>query len=54
MNKYTRDPNLKDFINWLQTNPQAKEFYKEEILPLIETLEGEDYFGTEGFDKRGG
>lgn len=25
-------------------------FFEEELLPLLNNLEAEDYFGTEGFD----
>lgn len=56
MSNYTRKPNLDDFMNWLEDNKegQAKTFYEDVILPAILDLESDDYFGTEGFDKRFG
>ena len=53
MSKYTQDPSAEDFLEWAKTNANAfEEFYNEEILPIILDLEQDDYFGTEGFDKR--
>ncbi len=53
MSRYTRDPSPEDFLEWAAKNKGAfEEFYNEEILPLILDLEQDDYFGTEGFDKR--
>ena len=50
---YTRKPNKDDFLRWAQENPKDYEaFYNDEILPIILDLEQDDYFGTEGFDKR--
>jgi hypothetical protein len=55
MGRYKREPKLKDFINWLEQSPSdSKEFYEDCVLPLILDLESEDYFGTEGFDRRFG
>lgn len=51
---YTREPDLQDFIEWLQKDPNSNDFYEEKILPVILELEMDDYFGTEGFDKRFG
>lgn len=53
MTYYTRLPNTDDFLRWVQENPEDyKKFYKEHILPIILQLEPDEYFGTEGFDKR--
>jgi hypothetical protein len=53
--KYVRDPSPKDFLEWSKANPELfKEFYKDHLLDLILDLEQDDYFGTEGFDKRFG
>lgn len=55
MSKYTRSPSYKDFQEWSHKDEHSfMEFYEEFILPLILDLEQEDYFGTEGFDKRFG
>lgn len=55
MSKYTREPSYKDFQEWSHTDEcNFKLFYEEFILPLILDLEMDDYFGTEGFDKRFG
>lgn len=41
------------FLNWAKDRPQDFEnFFNDEIKDLIEYLEQDDYFGTEGFDKR--
>lgn len=51
--KYLRNPDYKDFLEWVGKNPeQFKDFYDEVILDAILELEQDDYFGTEGFDKR--
>lgn len=52
MNKYMKNPTFEDFLSWCKNNPQAKEFYEEFILDIILDLEGDDYFGIEGFNKR--
>ena len=53
MSKYTRDPSPEDFLEWAIKNKNMfEEFYNDEILPLVLDLEQDDYFGTEGFDKR--
>ena len=53
MSKYTRDPSPEDFLEWAAKHKDTfEEFYNDEILPLIHDLEQDDYFGTEGFDKR--
>ena len=55
MSKYTRDPTLEDFLEWCKNDKDtAEEFFRDCILPDILELEGDDYFGTEGFDKRFG
>lgn len=55
MSKYTKEPNLDDFKKWMEKDPeQAQDFFEYFILPEILTLEQDDYFGTEGFDKRYG
>ena len=42
-----------DFLSWAKDNPEAfKKLYKEELSELIYDLEADDYFGTEGFNKR--
>ena len=41
------------FLKWAKNNPQDfEEFFHNELLDLILSLEQDDYFGTEGFDKR--
>lgn len=53
ISKYVQDPSAEDFLEWAKTDKNAfEEFYANEILPLILDLEQDDYFGTEGFDKR--
>lgn len=53
MSKYIKDPTPEDFLEWANKNKDSfEEFYQEEILNLILDLEQDDYFGTEGFDKR--
>ena len=55
MSKYRKNPTLEDFKEWCETNKElAQEFYDYYILPRILDLEQDDYFGTEGFDKRFG
>jgi hypothetical protein len=55
MGKYTREPNLQDFKEWMEKDREsAQEFFDDIILPNILDLEANDYFGTEGFDKRFG
>ncbi len=52
-NPYIRDPNEQDFLSWAKANPEEyKVFFYDELLNLILALEQDDYFGTEGFDKR--
>ena len=42
-----------EFYNFCLINVEdAQDMFEEYILPLIEELEQDDYFGTEGFDKR--
>lgn len=51
--KYIKDPTPEDFLEWARANKdQFEEFYNDELLSLILDLEQDDYFGTEGFDKR--
>ena len=53
MSKYIRDPDHKDFLEWAKKDPEIwEEFYRDYILEILLDLEQEDYFGTEGFDKR--
>lgn len=53
MSKYMKNPSAQDFLIWAQENKKDfEEFYNDEILPLLLDLEQDDYFGTEGFDKR--
>lgn len=44
------------FDDWIKNSSEdeADYFFSDEICPLIEELEGDDYFGTEGFMKRYG
>ena len=51
--KYTRNPSAKDFLEWANKHfDEFESFYDEIILEQILELEQDDYFGTEGFDKR--
>lgn len=53
MSKYNREPDHNDFLEWAKENPQEYEdFYNDHLSYLIQDLEQDDYFGTEGFDKR--
>ena len=41
------------FLEWAKERPQDfEEFFHDELLDLILSLEMDDYFGTEGFGKR--
>ena len=41
------------FLKWAKNNPQDfEELFYDEMLDTILNLEQDDYFGTEGFDKR--
>jgi len=52
---YIREPNHEDFLQWAKKNPKEYgEFFYDEVLDRILKAETEDYFGTEGFDKRFG
>lgn len=47
------DITAEDFLVWANENPQDwKRFYDDEISDHVFMLEQEDYFGTEGFNKR--
>lgn len=53
MSKYTREPDHNDFLEWAKNNPQEyRDFFDDHLSYLIQDLEQDDYFGTEGFDKR--
>ena len=53
MGLYTRTPTPEDFLAWAAKHKKDfEEFYEEFVAPVILDLECEDYFGTEGFDKR--
>jgi len=55
MSKYTREPTFKEFIEWCKDNEElAERFFEDHIIFGILELEQDDYFGTEGFDKRFG
>lgn len=55
MSEYVKEPTLEDFLYWCRNNwDLAEEFYDDCILPSILELEQDDYFGTEGFNKRFG
>lgn len=48
-----KDPTAEDFLEWAINNKEAFiEFYEDGILDLLLDYEQNDYFGTEGFDKR--
>ena len=52
---YIREPDHKDFLKWAEKYPdEYKEFFYDEILDRLLDAEQDDYFGTEGFDKRFG
>ena len=41
------------FLEWAKKRAEEfNDFFHDELLDLILTLEQDDYFGTEGFDKR--
>ena len=41
------------YLNWAYVNVEEfEEQFEEEILPILEELEEDDYFGTEGFNRR--
>ena len=41
------------FLNWAKDRPEDfEEFFYNELQDFILLLEQDDYFGTEGFDKR--
>ena len=41
------------FLKWSKNNPRNfEELFYDELLDTILILEQDDYFGTEGFDKR--
>ncbi len=53
MNKYINKPQPEDFLRWVEENKEFfTAFYWDYIFDLIVDLEQDDYFGTEGFDKR--
>lgn len=55
MSEHVREPTLGGFLDWCRNNwDLAEEFYDDCILPNILELEQDDYFGTEGFNKRYG
>lgn len=55
MSKYTREPTPDEFLNWVQNNKEDWEvFYYDFMLESLHEAEVEDFFGTEGFDKRYG
>lgn len=42
-----------DFLDFMLSNKElAKHFLEEHVFPIIYDLEQDDYFGTEGFNKR--
>lgn len=44
-----------DLVNYVnRASPDELEEFIREITPAIEMLESEDFFGTEGFEKRFG
>lgn len=47
------DLTAEQFLAWANKNPQDwEEFFNNELRDLVYMLEQDDYFGTEGFDKR--
>lgn len=55
MNKYLRSPTAKEFLDWAKKNPEDWEmFFADYVLDRVFQAEAEDFFGTEGFDKRYG
>lgn len=51
--RYISDPTPEDFLEWALKNKNLfSEFYVSHILPELLDAEAEDFFGTEGFDKR--
>lgn len=59
MSEWTRDITAKDFQKWMEvfvanaSDAEWEHFY-ECIEDTVLEMESEDYFGTEGFDKRFG
>jgi hypothetical protein len=42
-----------EFLDWIKANPiEFANFFYAELGDLIYMLEQDDYFGTEGFNKR--
>lgn len=42
-----------DFVDWVVEYPhQFNRLFREHLLNLLLELEADDYFGTEGFNKR--
>ena len=55
MSKYHKEPAMKDLLDWAtKHSDEAEVFWNDELWDLIQDLEMDDYFGTEGFDKRFG
>jgi len=55
MSNYTRDPTAEEFLTWIKENPEDWEmFYTDYVIDRVYQAEAEDFFGTEGFDKRYG
>ena len=65
MNKYLRQPTHVDFIEWVKQSGSVtkdggnngdeiilKDLFDNYFWPIMEDLEQDDYFGTEGWDKR--
>lgn len=53
MSEYVKDPTAEDFLEWAKNNKEEFErFFEEQLCYYILDLEQDDYFGTEGFDKR--
>lgn len=53
MSKYIKDPTPEDFLEWANKNKEVfVDFYEDQLIHIILDLEQDDYFGTEGFDKR--
>jgi hypothetical protein len=56
MGKWVRDITPRDFLEWANKHKEEFEdfWHQSEMLELVEEAESEDFFGTEGFDKRFG